>query len=611
MPRDNFKESIKAALRDRVAHRCSNPECRVPTTAPGSGVTGVVRGGDAAHITAASPKGPRYDDSISAAERSSIENGIWLCVVCARKIDHNRAAYPIELLRKWKTSAEKAAAQEFGKPLITNAHLHTQTQVLITQQDQIQQEILARLDSIQADLANGHSSNQIGVEPLDHLLEALKRLANSGEVRGSKAIQLSSDGRYADAAIEALRLAEDESNAAIYLGNAAKAARGRAAARWLDAGDIAFISDHLQAAYAYERCIELDPSNPYGWSRLGEVSWWTGNLEKALHAFNRMWYSMPEGVATLAKAVDPSAVQLTRFMADHPNVSREEYMWAIRGIVIAGINIIEILRYKPSLVSKLGIRLVPADRLDEQRELTEADAAEIIDFFSERVYNLGGVVSVDAAPTEHRRILAGLAHVASYRGEFEKSEEYLQRARVMLTEQRDFVAEAIYLCNLGVITSLRGLTNTARSYFTQVIELCKGDPRQGQLFVSTKRTSVQEAALRHEQYKQKLANGTAVASPEADEIEVCNLLADEFERDTEAAMRRALVLKEVEGNAHGNLGQLAIAESNLNLARQEFEISLKFHESIGYSRGIAITRKAMLHLSQVETGHRTDIDPNQ
>lgn len=67
----------------------------------------------------------------------------------------------------------------------------------------------------------------------------------------------------------------------------------------------------------------------------------------------------------------------------------------------------------------------------------------------------------------------------------------------------------------------------------------------------------------------------------------------------------------MEGNAHGNLGQLAIAESNLNLARQEFEISLKLHESIGYSRGIAITRKAMLHLSQVETGHRTDIDPKQ
>lgn len=128
MPRDNFKESIKVALRDRVAHRCSNPECRVPTAAPGSGATKVVRGGDAAHITAASPKGPRYDDSISATERSSIENGIWLCVVCARKIDHDRNAYSAELLREWKKSAETAAGQEFGKPLITDAHLHTQTQ---------------------------------------------------------------------------------------------------------------------------------------------------------------------------------------------------------------------------------------------------------------------------------------------------------------------------------------------------------------------------------------------------------------------------------------------------------------------------------------------------
>lgn len=602
MLRDNFKESTKTALRDRVAHRCSNPECRVPTAAPGSRATSVIRGGDAAHITAASPKGPRYDGSISTAERSSIENGIWLCVICARKIDHNHDAYPVELLHEWKALAETAAAQEFGKPLITDTHLHTQTQMLITQQDHVQQEILAKLNSIQADIANGRTSNQVGAEPLDHLLEALRRLADSGEARGSVAIQLSSDGRYADAATEAIRLAEDEANTAIYLGNAAEEARGRAAARWLDAGDIAFVSDHLQAANAYERCTELDPSNPYGWSRLGEVSWWVGRLEKALHAFTRMWYSMPEGVVTLARAGDPSVAQQTRFMTDHPDVTRETHIWTIRGIMIAGLNIIEILRCEPSLVSKWVIRLVPADQLGEQRKPTEAEAPGIIEFFSERVYNLGGVIGVNAAPTEHRRILEGLARVASHHGELDKSEEYLQRARAMSIEQRDFVAEAVYLCNLGVIASMRGQANTARDYFSQALLLCKGDPCQGRLFVGTEFVSVQEAALRREQHEQKLANGTAVASPEADEIEVCNLLADEFDRDTETAMRRALVLKEVEGNAHGNLGELAIAAGNLGLARQEFEVSLKLHESIGCSRGVATTRNAMLRLSLADAG---------
>ncbi|MGP0016527.1 hypothetical protein [Pseudomonas sp.] len=601
MPRDDFKKSIKVALRDRVAHRCSNPECRVPTAAPGSGATGVIQGGDAAHITAASPNGPRYDEGISAAKRSSIENGIWLCVACARKIDHNPDAYPVEFLYQWKVIAETAASLEFGKPLLKDVHLHTQTQALITQQDQVQREILAKLKSIQADLTCGQISNQIGVEPLDHLLEALRRLAESGKVRGSAAMQLSSDGRYADAAAEAIRLAEDEANIAVHLGRAAEEARGRAAMRWLDAGDVAFVSDHLQAANAYERCIEIDPSNPYGWSRLGAISWWVGRLDKALHAFTRMWYLMPEGVATLARAEDPPDVQQARFTMDHPDVTRETYIWTIRGIIIAGLNIVEILRREPWLVSKWVIRLAPVDQQGEQREPTEVKVPGIIEFFSDRVYSLGRVIDASAASTEHRRILEDLARVASHRGELEQSENYLQRAYAMSVEQRDFVAEAVYLCNLGAIASMRGQVNTARGYFAQTLALCKGDPSQGYLYVGRKLVSVDEAARRREQHEQKLANGTAAANPEIDEIEVCNLLADEFDRDTEAAMRSALVLKEVEGNAHGNLGKLAMVEGNFDLARHEFEVSLVLYESIGYAKGVEATRNAILHLSQTET----------
>lgn len=35
--------------------------------------------GEAAHITGASPNGPRYDPFITAASRSDIATGIWLC----------------------------------------------------------------------------------------------------------------------------------------------------------------------------------------------------------------------------------------------------------------------------------------------------------------------------------------------------------------------------------------------------------------------------------------------------------------------------------------------------------------------------------------------------
>jgi len=104
--------------------------------------------------------------------------------------------------------------------------------------------------------------------------------------------------------------------------------------------------------------------------------------------------------------------------------------------VIAGLNIIEILRREPSLVSKWVIRLVPADRLGEQREPTELEVPEIVEFFRERVYNLGSVIGVNAAPTEHRRILEGLARVASHRGELDKSEEYLSTTTAIFLPHR-------------------------------------------------------------------------------------------------------------------------------------------------------------------------------
>ena len=62
--RDNFRAPVIKTLRERVATRCSNPNCRVATFAP-SGEDGVSNIGIAAHIHAASKGGPRYDENMS------------------------------------------------------------------------------------------------------------------------------------------------------------------------------------------------------------------------------------------------------------------------------------------------------------------------------------------------------------------------------------------------------------------------------------------------------------------------------------------------------------------------------------------------------------------
>lgn len=119
MARDDFTASTIRKLRDRVAHRCSNPDCRVPTSSP-KGDSDVSNIGTAAHICAASPGGARYKASMTKQERSSIKNGIWLCTNCSREIDNDVDLYTEDLLRKWKNTAEATAKQESGKRLPKN-----------------------------------------------------------------------------------------------------------------------------------------------------------------------------------------------------------------------------------------------------------------------------------------------------------------------------------------------------------------------------------------------------------------------------------------------------------------------------------------------------------
>jgi hypothetical protein len=65
--------------------------------------------GVAAHITAASPGGPRYDASLEPETRRSAPNGIWLCQVCAKLIDSDLPRFPADQLRKWKQDAVERA----------------------------------------------------------------------------------------------------------------------------------------------------------------------------------------------------------------------------------------------------------------------------------------------------------------------------------------------------------------------------------------------------------------------------------------------------------------------------------------------------------------------
>jgi hypothetical protein len=110
--RDDFPESVKTQLAKRVGYRCSRPDCQRATSGPSLTTPQAVNMGVAAHITAASPGGVRYDPSLTSEQRKSYENGIWLCKYCGDLVDKDAMTYPVQLLLDWKASAEQRAGME-------------------------------------------------------------------------------------------------------------------------------------------------------------------------------------------------------------------------------------------------------------------------------------------------------------------------------------------------------------------------------------------------------------------------------------------------------------------------------------------------------------------
>jgi hypothetical protein len=106
MPRDDFSTTTKEQLGKRSASTCSNPECPQVTHGPSIDPERSINVGVAAHICAASPGGPRYDESMSREDRSSATNGIWLCQKCAKLVDTDPGRYTVAVLARWKDEHE-------------------------------------------------------------------------------------------------------------------------------------------------------------------------------------------------------------------------------------------------------------------------------------------------------------------------------------------------------------------------------------------------------------------------------------------------------------------------------------------------------------------------
>jgi hypothetical protein len=115
MPRDDFSRTTKVKLAQRADYKCSI--CGAATVGPSAeGEEAVSNVGEAAHISAAAPGGPRYDPLLTAEQRSAISNAIWLCAVHAKLVDDDSTTYTVEGLGRFKREAERRARVALGRP---------------------------------------------------------------------------------------------------------------------------------------------------------------------------------------------------------------------------------------------------------------------------------------------------------------------------------------------------------------------------------------------------------------------------------------------------------------------------------------------------------------
>lgn len=107
--RDDFSARTKLDLALRASYLCSS--CKRSTVGPSDEAPDAVTMiGVAAHICAAAP-GPgarRYDPTMTPAERSHIDNGIWLCASCGVLVDRDEKRFPADALRRMKREHESS-----------------------------------------------------------------------------------------------------------------------------------------------------------------------------------------------------------------------------------------------------------------------------------------------------------------------------------------------------------------------------------------------------------------------------------------------------------------------------------------------------------------------
>jgi tetratricopeptide (TPR) repeat protein len=294
--RDEFSETTKRRLAERVAYRCSNPTCGKQTTGPHSHHEKSIRIGRAAHICAAAPGGPRYSLDQSSAERCGIQNAIWLCSNCADLIDKDVSAFSVEVLKNWKVTAEAAALKELESS--SSSFVPIEVRIRVSQ-------LLYEAFDL---LAGTEGAKRItGIRPHSRKLEKVRRIIEQCEndapslekIRWLKACYLIAVDEVEQAYALSVTCPNSDEPERLLIQSQCLHKLGRAreaiplllqVAEMKDLEATACYNlglayddcdEHSVAKTQYERALSVDPAYAYPHSRLAKLAYDSGDLDTA------------------------------------------------------------------------------------------------------------------------------------------------------------------------------------------------------------------------------------------------------------------------------------------------------------------------------------------
>lgn len=134
IPRETAPAAQEKVVVARSGNTCAYPRCGLILT-----IESFVEGdrpkatGKVAHICAASPGGPRYDDSMTKAQRGSADNLIYLCGPHHDAVDSQLEFHSVDFLHEAKSAheAKVARAVRAGLGQVTYAELTLVCSVLV------------------------------------------------------------------------------------------------------------------------------------------------------------------------------------------------------------------------------------------------------------------------------------------------------------------------------------------------------------------------------------------------------------------------------------------------------------------------------------------------